>query len=60
MRAEGEEDVRSMASPWHDGMDDITNAIDMNLSKFWEIVRDREIWHAAVHRVTMSQTRFGD
>ena len=49
-----------MASPWHDGMDDITNAIDMNLSKFWEIVRDREIWRAAVHRVTMSQTRFGD
>ena len=45
-----------MASPWHDGMDDITNAIDMNLSKFWEIVRDREIWRAAVHRVTMSQT----
>ena len=45
-----------MASPWHEGMDDITNAIDMNLSKFWEIVRDREIWRAAVHRVTMSQT----
>ena len=59
MRTE-EEDVRGMASPWHDGMDDITNAIDMNLSKFWEIVRDREIWRAAVHRVTMSQTRFGD
>ena len=56
MRAEGEEDVRSMASPWHDGMDDITNAIDMNLSKFWEIVRDREAWHAAAYGVTTSRT----
>ena len=28
------------------------NAMDMNMSKFWEMVRDREVWHAAVHRVT--------
>ena len=33
-------------------LDDITDAMDMNLGKFWEIVRDREAWHTAVHEVT--------
>ena len=37
-------------------LDDITNSMDMNLSKFQEIVKDQEAWHAAVHRVTKSQT----
>ena len=37
-------------------MDDITDSMDMNLSKLWEIVKDREAWHAAAHGVTESQT----
>ena len=33
-----------------------TDSMDMSLSKFWKIVKDREAWHAAVHGVTKSQT----
>ena len=41
-------------------MNGITDAVVMNLGKLWVIVRDREAWHAAVHRVAKSQTQLRD
>ena len=38
---------------WLDG---ITDSKDMSLSKFWEIVKDREAWLAAIHEITRTQT----
>ena len=41
-------------------LDDITNSVEMSLSKLWEIVKEREAWQAAVHRVANSQTQLSD
>ena len=37
-------------------LDGSTDSTDMNLNKLWEIVKDREVWSAAIHGVTKSQT----
>ena len=41
-------------------LDDVTNTMDMGLGGLWELVMDREAWHAAVHGVSKIQTRLSD
>ena len=41
-------------------LDSNTDSMDMNLSKLWKVMKDREAWHAAVHGVIKSQTEFSD
>ena len=41
-------------------LDDFTDSMDMSLSKFQELVMDREAWHAAIHEIAKSQTQLSE
>ena len=56
-KIEGKRRRRQLRMRW---LDSIIDSVDRNLSKLWEIAKDREAWHVVVHGVAKSQTRLSN